>query len=179
MRISVEKKYIINTARVNEDPKARLIRELRAEIEKLRNQKGIDDDEDIIQASLTEIETLRQKLASKEKEMAAKERSWQDRLKKSEEQKREESRLLERSGIAFKMDTKKPHLVNLNEDPQLSEMLLYVLKEVIDHCQMSTFCHYRFSHPSDTPGQRKSQISGAPKDFEFARQELIQVQDAR
>ena len=27
------------------------------------------------------------------------------------------------------MDTKKPHLVNLNEDPQLSEMLLYVLKE--------------------------------------------------
>ena len=50
------------------------VTELRAEIEKLRNQKGIDDDEDIIQASLTEIETLRQKLASKEKEMAAKER---------------------------------------------------------------------------------------------------------
>ena len=27
------------------------------------------------------------------------------------------------------MDNKLPNLVNLNEDPQLSEMLLYVLKE--------------------------------------------------
>ena len=39
--------------------------------------------------------------------------------------------------------------------------------------------NFRFSHPSEVKGQRKSQVSGAPMDFEFAKQELIRVQDAR
>lgn len=37
--------------------------------------------------------------------------------------------LLQKAGITFKVDNKLPNLVNLNEDPQLSEMLLYVIKE--------------------------------------------------
>lgn len=36
---------------------------------------------------------------------------------------------LQKAGITFKVDNKLPNLVNLNEDPQLSEMLLYVIKE--------------------------------------------------
>ena len=31
--------------------------------------------------------------------------------------------------MAFKVDSSLPNLVNLNEDPQLSEVLLYVLRE--------------------------------------------------
>ena len=31
--------------------------------------------------------------------------------------------------MSYKVDNRLPNLVNLNEDPQLSEMLLYVLKE--------------------------------------------------
>ena len=34
----------------------------------------------------------------------------------------------QKSGIAFKLDHTLPNLVNLNEDPQLSEMLLYVIR---------------------------------------------------
>ena len=34
----------------------------------------------------------------------------------------------QKSGVAFTVDNKLPNLVNLNEDPQLSEVLLYVLK---------------------------------------------------
>lgn len=37
--------------------------------------------------------------------------------------------LLQKAGISFKVDNRLPNLVNLNEDPQLSEMLLYMLKE--------------------------------------------------
>lgn len=35
----------------------------------------------------------------------------------------------QKAGITFKMDNRLPNLVNLNEDPQLSEMLLYMIKE--------------------------------------------------
>ena len=35
---------------------------------------------------------------------------------------------LQKSGVAFSVENKLPNLVNLNEDPQLSEVLLYILK---------------------------------------------------
>jgi kinesin family protein 14 len=31
--------------------------------------------------------------------------------------------------LTFKVDNRLPNLVNLNEDPQLSEMLLYMIRE--------------------------------------------------
>uniref|UniRef100_A0A8C4TE51 Kinesin-like protein n=1 Tax=Erpetoichthys calabaricus TaxID=27687 RepID=A0A8C4TE51_ERPCA len=37
--------------------------------------------------------------------------------------------LLQKAGISLKVDNRLPNLVNLNEDPQLSEMLLYIIKE--------------------------------------------------
>lgn len=37
--------------------------------------------------------------------------------------------IYQRVGITFKVDNRLPNLVNLNEDPQLSEMLLYMIKE--------------------------------------------------
>jgi hypothetical protein len=56
-------------------------------------------------------------------------RSWQERLRQAEARKQEESKLLEKSGVAaVKVDNQLPNLVNLNEDPQLSELLLYVIK---------------------------------------------------
>lgn len=36
---------------------------------------------------------------------------------------------LQKVGVTFKVDNRLPNLVNLNEDPQLSEMLLYMIKE--------------------------------------------------
>ena len=41
---------------------------------------------------------------------------------------------LQKAGISFKVDNRLPNLVNLNEDPQLSEMLLYMLKEGMEIC---------------------------------------------
>lgn len=37
----------------------------------------------------------------------------------------------QKAGVTFQMDNHLPNLVNLNEDPQLSEMLLYMVKEGI------------------------------------------------
>lgn len=37
--------------------------------------------------------------------------------------------LPQKAGVTFKVDNRLPNLVNLNEDPQLSEMLLYMIKD--------------------------------------------------
>ncbi|KAK4820255.1 hypothetical protein QYF61_022613 [Mycteria americana] len=86
---------IINIAKVNEDVNAKLIRELKAEIEKLKaaQKSALNTDPEKYRRYLQEITSLR------------------------------------KAGIAFKMDNHLPNLVNLNEDPQLSEVLLYMIKE--------------------------------------------------
>ena len=75
------------------------ISELRAEIDKLRNQTGNslqeDSDDNAHAASLAEIASLKSKLSEKEKAMLEMTRSWQERLKSSEAKKKEETKLLE------------------------------------------------------------------------------------
>ncbi|KAL5013073.1 hypothetical protein ScPMuIL_011624 [Solemya velum] len=230
---------IVNTAHVNEDPKSKIIRELRCEIERLRLQGGGGGVPNM-DGSL-EIAMLRERLMSKEKEMEEMSISWQKRLRRSEAQKVEEEKVLERSGVAFKINNKLPNLVNLNEDPQLSEMLLYIIKDgqthigrmsadskhdiqlsgaliADNHCVITniesevsimpigdaptyingihiteaTSLHhgdrvilggdhyFRFNNPAE-PGMNKKTSSGPAevRDFEFAKQELVQVQEAR
>ncbi|XP_025113776.1 kinesin-like protein KIF14 isoform X3 [Pomacea canaliculata] len=241
LRYARQARSIVNVVHVNEDPKARIIRELRAEIEKLRNQSGLMNGDSHL-ASMAEIAMLREKLVSKEKEMDDLSRSWQERLRQAEERKEEESKQLERSGVAIKVDNQLPNLVNLNEDPQLSELLLYVIKTgqtrvgrkggnsihdiqlsgaliADNHCIINnmegivnitpigdaptyingnlitepTMLHhadrvilggdhyFRFNHPIEVKKHKKSKgsVSTDKKDFEFARQELMQMQEAR
>nr|KAG5712585.1 hypothetical protein BaRGS_011559 [Batillaria attramentaria] len=94
LRYAHQTRSIVNVVRINEDPKARIIRELRAEIDKLRSQSGTMN-EDSHMASLAEITMLREKLMSKEKEMDELSRSWQERLRQAEARKLEESKQLE------------------------------------------------------------------------------------
>ncbi|KAK3088274.1 hypothetical protein FSP39_016918 [Pinctada imbricata] len=127
LRYARQASRIVNTARVNEDQKTRIIKKLRSEIEQLRKQTGPVEQS----ACLMEIQLLKEQLQEKEKECQEVTRSWQEKLKRSEERKAIEAKQLEKAGIAFKVDNKLPNLVNLNEDPILSEMLLYVIKEGI------------------------------------------------
>ncbi|XP_070581962.1 kinesin-like protein KIF14 isoform X2 [Ptychodera flava] len=130
LRYAKQARTIVNVAKVNEDPSARLIRELRAEIEKLKGQSqgGMVSETDY-QSSLSEIASLKEKLLESEQAMTEATKAWEEKLKQSEKRKMEESKELERAGVSFKVDNKLPNLVNLNEDPQLSEVLLYLLKE--------------------------------------------------
>lgn len=40
--------------------------------------------------------------------------------------------IFQKSGISLKINNSQPSLVNLNEDPQLTEMLLYMLKDGVN-----------------------------------------------
>ncbi|NXX88779.1 KIF14 protein, partial [Centropus bengalensis] len=122
---------IINIAKVNEDMNAKLIRELKAEIEKLKaaQKNALNTDPEKYRRYLQEITSLRVKLHQQEKDMAEMQRAWKEKFEQAEKRKLEDRKELQKAGIAFKMDNHLPNLVNLNEDPQLSEVLLYMIKE--------------------------------------------------
>ncbi|KAM3876365.1 kinesin-like protein KIF14 [Diretmus argenteus] len=131
LRYAQQARMIINLAKVNEDTNAKLIRELKAEVEKLRaaqmGSQGVEPER--VRLFQQEIFSLKSKLCQQERDMAEANRAWRERLEQAEIRKREETKELQRAGTTFKVDNRLPNLVNLNEDPQLSEMLLYMIQE--------------------------------------------------
>eukprot|EP00063_Salmo_salar_P030470 XP_014005305.1 PREDICTED: kinesin-like protein KIF14 isoform X4 [Salmo salar] len=131
LRYAKQARMIINVAKVNEDTNAKLIRELKAEVEKLRaaqmSSQGIEPEK--MHLFQQEILALKSQLTQQEREMAEAHRAWREKLEQAEKHKREETEELQKAGVTFTVDNRLPNLVNLNEDPQLSEMLLYMIKE--------------------------------------------------
>ncbi|XP_059947463.1 kinesin-like protein KIF14 isoform X2 [Mesoplodon densirostris] len=131
LRYATQARLIVNAARVNEDVSAKLIRDLKAEIEKLkaaqRNSQNIDPER--YRLCRQEITSLRMKLYQQERDMAEMQRMWKEKLEQAEKRKLQVTKELQKAGITFQMDNHLPNLVNLNEDPQLSEILLYMIKE--------------------------------------------------
>nr|XP_036860608.1 kinesin-like protein KIF14 [Manis javanica] len=244
LRYASQARMIVNIAKVNEDMNAKLIRELKAEIEKLKaaqkNSRNIDPER--YRLCRQEITSLRMKLHQQERDMAEMQRAWKEKFEQAEKRKLQETKELQKAGITFQMDNRLPNLVNLNEDPQLSEMLLYMIKEgttavgkrkldsshdirlsgvliADDHCTIRHFDgtvsvipvgeaktyvngkhiseptvlhhgdrlilggdhYFRFNHPVEVQkGKRPSGgdtlIGEGPKDFEFAKNELLMAQ---
>ncbi|XP_040119169.1 kinesin-like protein KIF14 [Oryx dammah] len=131
LRYAAQARSIVTAARVNEDLSAGLIRELKAEIEKLkaaqRSSQNIDPER--YRLCRQEIASLRMKLHQQERDMADVQRMWKEKLEQAEKRKLQVTKELQKAGITFQMDNRLPNLVNLNEDPQLSEILLYMIKE--------------------------------------------------
>uniref|UniRef100_A0ABM5G927 Kinesin-like protein KIF14 isoform X1 n=1 Tax=Pogona vitticeps TaxID=103695 RepID=A0ABM5G927_9SAUR len=131
LRYAKQACFIVNVAKVNEDINAKLIQELKDEIKKLKlAQKNTQNhDPEKQRHYVQEITSLRMKLYHQEREMAEMQRAWKEKFEQAEKKKFEETMELQKAGITFKVDNSLPNLVNLNEDPQLSEMLLYMIKE--------------------------------------------------
>uniref|UniRef100_A0A182VGP3 Kinesin motor domain-containing protein n=2 Tax=Anopheles merus TaxID=30066 RepID=A0A182VGP3_ANOME len=146
LRYACQARSIVNRVKVNEDPHDRIIRELRAEVERLQvlrqdyeRQKRLSEANQhhhpprkiIIETSVddSEVEALRQQLAETEQELAKAQRSWRERLQEAEDVRRTEMKLLKRKGLALELsaEQKEPCLVNLATDPMLSGTLLYII----------------------------------------------------
>ncbi|XP_073844322.1 kinesin family member unc-104 isoform X9 [Musca autumnalis] len=177
LRYADRAKAIVCKAVVNEDANAKLIRELKEEIQKLRDllkAEGIevqegpdgkvvcekrDTNKDEIKnggsggnggstikspinrnrnGSTTEMAV--DQLQASEKLIAELNETWEEKLKRTEEIRLQREAVFAEMGVAVKEDgitvgvfspKKTPHLVNLNEDPNLSECLLYYIKDGI------------------------------------------------
>ncbi|XP_057403815.1 kinesin-like protein KIF13B isoform X3 [Balaenoptera acutorostrata] len=126
LRYADRAKNIVNHAVVNEDPNARIIRDLREEVEKLREQ--------LTKAEAMKSPELKDRLEESEKLIQEMTVTWEEKLRKTEEIAQERQKQLESLGISLqssgiKVGDDKCFLVNLNADPALNELLVYYLKE--------------------------------------------------
>ncbi|VDK74837.1 unnamed protein product [Litomosoides sigmodontis] len=123
---------IVNHAVVNEDPNARVIRELREEVETLRAQISQTVKEQNNADYYQETEELRERLAESERLVELMNKSWDERLKDTEAVHRERQKDLAEIGISvagsgIKVEKDRFYLVNLNADPSLNELLVYYI----------------------------------------------------
>ena len=124
LRYADRAKRIVNHAVVNEDPNARMIRELKEEVEMLREQLK----------NAAQSEQLRERLTESENLIKEMTQTWEERLRKTELIHQERQKQLEKMGISvessgIKVETDKYYLVNLNSDPAMNELLVYYLKD--------------------------------------------------
>ncbi|XP_057308656.1 kinesin-like protein KIF13A isoform X3 [Hydractinia symbiolongicarpus] len=127
LRYADRAKRIENHAVVNEDPNAKLIRELREEVETLKQQllaRGMRSEKQGLQEQLDESEKLMQEASL----------TWEQKEKQTEQIHQERHKILEKMGICVQdsgiaVEKGRYYLVNLNADPSLNEMLVYYLKD--------------------------------------------------
>ncbi|XP_064643159.1 kinesin-like protein unc-104 isoform X6 [Lineus longissimus] len=186
LRYADRAKQIVCKAVVNEDPNARLIRELKAEVDRLReilkmegieigeadscgdissqgdsqcnilpgvtvpmsqtrqdSFSGVPDAREIARARKESVkieggEDAIERLKMSEKLISELNETWEEKLRKTESIRHERELALAEMGVALREDgitvglfspKKTPHLVNLNEDPFMSECLIYYIKE--------------------------------------------------
>ncbi|XP_071516816.1 kinesin-like protein unc-104 isoform X8 [Panulirus ornatus] len=177
LRYADRAKQIRCNAVVNEDANAKLIRELKEEIQRLREllkQEGIEVQEGLdskvicpsdnrpadlgpcqeitkvmnsnndketpqITSPVSSVaEVAADQLQANEKLIAELNETWEEKLKRTESIRLQREAVFAEMGVALKEDgntlgifspKKTPHLVNLNEDPSMSECLLYYIKD--------------------------------------------------
>ncbi|XP_075406919.1 kinesin-like protein KIF1B isoform X2 [Tenrec ecaudatus] len=171
LRYADRAKQIKCNAVINEDPNAKLVRELKEEVTRLKDLLRAQGLGDIIdtsigsltsspsscslssQVGLTTVTSIQERIMStpggeeaierlkeSEKIIAELNETWEEKLRKTEAIRMEREALLAEMGVAIREDggtlgvfspKKTPHLVNLNEDPLMSECLLYYIKDGI------------------------------------------------
>ncbi|KAF2075782.1 hypothetical protein CYY_002915 [Polysphondylium violaceum] len=131
LRYADSAKKIKTVAVVNEDPQSKLIRELQSEVEKLKQLMGGGGGgmNDHSKASDEELLTLHEKIEQYEKIMAELNKSWEEKLSEAERIREDRKAALKDMGVAIKVVSSIPHLINLNEDPLMSESLVYYIRE--------------------------------------------------
>uniref|UniRef100_A0A8C5CNX8 Kinesin motor domain-containing protein n=1 Tax=Gadus morhua TaxID=8049 RepID=A0A8C5CNX8_GADMO len=174
LRYADRAKQIRCNAVINEDPNAKLIRELKEEVTRLRDllfSQGLHEllqqtgkhthththtrahthththeGEEPITQTISKEEAA-ERLLETEKIIAELNETWEEKLRKTESIRFERETLLAEMGVSIKEDggtlgvfspKGTPHLVNLNEDPLMSECLLYYIKEGVTRFVKST-----------------------------------------
>lgn len=158
LRYADSAKRIKNHAVVNEDPNARMIRELKEELAQLRAKLGgggsvpgsteeqyaPDTPLDKQMVSITQPDgtikrvskaEIAEQLSQSEKLYKDLNETWEEKLAKTEQIHKEREAALEELGISIEKGfvglstpKKTPHLVNLSDDPLLTECLVYNIK---------------------------------------------------
>ncbi|XP_056136028.1 kinesin-like protein KIF16B [Lampris incognitus] len=127
LRYANRAKNIINKPTINEDGNVRLIRELRAEIARLKallvqgNQIALLD-------SPTAL-SMEEKLHQNEARVLELTKEWTNKWNETQNILKEETLALRKEGIGVVLDSELPHLIGIDDDLLSTGIILYHLKE--------------------------------------------------
>lgn len=103
LRYADRAKRIVNHAVINEDPNARIIRELRAEVDMLREQLKHATQQDGVGVS--------ERLVESEKLIKEMSQTWEEKLRKTEIIHQERQQALEKMGISVQVLCRKSDII--------------------------------------------------------------------
>ncbi|NXN34143.1 KI16B protein, partial [Nycticryphes semicollaris] len=127
LRYANRAKNIINKPTINEDPNVKLIRELRAEIARLKallaqgNQIALLD-------SPTAL-SMEEKLQQNEARVQELTKEWTTKWNETQDILKEQTLALRKEGIGVVLDSELPHLIGIDDDLLSTGIILYHLKE--------------------------------------------------
>ncbi|NXH74186.1 KI16B protein, partial [Hydrobates tethys] len=127
LRYANRAKNIINKPTINEDPNVKLIRELRAEIARLKallaqgNQIALLD-------SPTAL-SMEEKLQQNEARVQELTKEWTNKWNETQDILKERTLALRKEGIGVVLDSELPHLIGIDDDLLSTGIILYHLKE--------------------------------------------------
>ncbi|XP_075719211.1 kinesin-like protein KIF16B isoform X2 [Rhinoderma darwinii] len=127
LRYANRAKNIINKPTINEDSNVKLIRELRAEIARLKallaqgNQIALLD-------SPTAL-SMEEKLQQNEARVEELTKEWTNKWNETQNILREQTLALRKEGIGVVLDSELPHLIGIDDDLLSTGIILYHLKE--------------------------------------------------
>uniref|UniRef100_A0A8C7GX80 Kinesin-like protein KIF16B n=1 Tax=Oncorhynchus kisutch TaxID=8019 RepID=A0A8C7GX80_ONCKI len=185
LRYANRAKNIINKPTINEDCNVKLIRELRAEIARLKallvqgNQIALLD-------SPTAL-SMEEKLHQNEARVLELTKEWTNKWNETQNILKEETLALRKEGIGVVLDSELPHLIGIDDDLLSTGIILYHLKEGrtnVGRDDASTVQDigavillgrtnmFRFNHPKEAAKLREKRKSGLLSSFSLSMTDL-------
>ncbi|XP_071961810.1 kinesin-like protein KIF16B [Antedon mediterranea] len=132
LRYANRAKNIINKPTVNEDPNVKIIRELRAEIDRLKSMLGGGGEH-----MISESPNMVDKLHENEAMIRVLTEEWSTKWRETQRIMKEKTLALRSEGISVVLDSELPHLIGIDDDLLSTGLKLYHIKEgktSIGHC---------------------------------------------
>uniref|UniRef100_A0A8I3PA12 Kinesin family member 16B n=1 Tax=Canis lupus familiaris TaxID=9615 RepID=A0A8I3PA12_CANLF len=185
LRYANRAKNIINKPTINEDANVKLIRELRAEIARLKTLLAQGN-----QIALLDSPTalsMEEKLQQNEARVQELTKEWTNKWNETQNILKEQTLALRKEGIGVVLDSELPHLIGIDDDLLSTGIILYHLKEgqtYVGREDASTEQDigavillgrtnmFRFNHPKEAAKLREKRKSGLLSSFSLSMTDL-------
>ncbi|XP_027968809.1 kinesin-like protein KIF16B isoform X2 [Eumetopias jubatus] len=185
LRYANRAKNIINKPTINEDTNVKLIRELRAEIARLKTLLAQGN-----QIALLDSPTalsMEEKLQQNEARVQELTKEWTNKWNETQNILKEQTLALRKEGIGVVLDSELPHLIGIDDDLLSTGIILYHLKEgqtYVGREDASTEQDigavillgrtnmFRFNHPKEAAKLREKRKSGLLSSFSLSMTDL-------
>eukprot|EP00057_Strongylocentrotus_purpuratus_P019056 XP_011673530.1 PREDICTED: kinesin-like protein KIF16B [Strongylocentrotus purpuratus] len=124
LRYANRAKNIINKPTINEDKNVKLIRELRAEIARLKKRLGTSDFDDLPIGN-----NMMDKLHQNEERVKVLTKEWASKWNETQNLLKERTLALRSEGVGVVLDSEMPHLSVIDDDPLSTGLKLYHINE--------------------------------------------------